>query len=181
MPPLGQLYFEWLYSQVASVKNQNISRTYDRLFEIFFTKEFIWSHPRDANFAQYGIDLRADFLREMPFSADDDPGFMHEACSVFELLIALAKKLAFDDIEERDLAYWFWEMIENLGLKAFNDAKFRSGRDEAYIHGVLDKVLNREYDSKGNGGLFPLRQARKNQRKEDLLYQAEAYLAESVQ
>jgi hypothetical protein len=179
-PPLGQLYFEWLYSQVASVENKNLSRTYDKLFGIFFSKEFIWSHPRDANFAQYGIELRREFLREMPPSiARQDPGFINEPCDVLELFIALARKLSFDDLDEREPSYWYWEMVSNLGLKDFNDAKLRS-KDEAYIHGVLDTFMNREYGSNGEGGLFPLRSNRKNQRREELLYQAEAYLAERV-
>jgi hypothetical protein len=195
MPPLDQLYFAWQYGQVASVENRNLTRTYWNLLRILSTKEFVWSHPRDANFAQYGVELRRLFVQETNPELRRDPGFMDEPCDMLELMIVLATKLSHDDLEERSREYWFWDMIDNLGLNDFNDARLPDAdrarnftgknrqlydQDFGYIHGVLDRVLNREYNSKGEGGLFPLRSTKKNQRREELLYQLENYLSERV-
>lgn len=178
MPPIDHQYLEWLYSRVASVENINLTRQYTKLFGIFFTEEFIWIHPRDANFAQYGIELREVFVEQTGISLRGNSGFLRdEPCSVLELFIALANKLSDDDPEEREPAYWFWEMMENLGFRNLNDAKIKP-EDEPLIRTILQYVMERRYNRKGEGGLFPLQRTRKDQTKVELLYQLEAYLAE---
>lgn len=85
-PPLDELYFTWLYSQVGSVKDRNPSRSYWKILRKLFTKEFVWIVPNDDNRAEDGRDLRLEFLEEHDIQ-DVDPNWMRLGCSMLELLI----------------------------------------------------------------------------------------------
>lgn len=172
--PLDEAYFTWLYSQVGSVDNLNRTKTYWRLLRIFYAKEFTWSNKmeKDANRAQDGKDLRRDFLRDTNTSANE-PGWMDMPCSFLELLLSLAWKLEFQSGETS--AFWFWDMVNNLGLTECTDARTF---DEGDIDYTLNIVMDRRYNADGSGGLFPLQHSDKDQRYVELWYQAEAYLLE---
>jgi hypothetical protein len=181
VPPLNDLYFAWLYKQVASVESRNLARTYWKLLRILFTKEYIWSHPRDENRALEGINLRREFVGETNSSTSRDPGFFDEPCDMLELLVVLVRKLAYDDLDERPEEYWFHELLNNLGLSEFTDA--RLGDENVHdIQNVLDIAVNQRYPARGKRNtveLFPLsRGSRLNSQETELLIKAEAYLAE---
>lgn len=172
--PLDELYFEWLYAQVCSVKLKNPARTYWSLFKVLFEYEFYWIIPNDDNRCEDGKDLRYDFLRELGKDpADVDPHWLDEGCSMLELLIGLAKRLVFETNAE--LAEWFWELVENLDLRKYNDSVYIPRQR---IEGVLDRVIYRTYRRNGHGGLFPLTRTRYDQREVELWYQLNAYLLE---
>lgn len=175
--PLDETYFVWLYSQVGSVKNRNRSKTYWKLLRQLYIKEFTWDEIRmdkDGNRAQDGKDLRKEFLRETNTVVDQD-GWLEMGCSFLELLIALSWKLAFEgDGELRD---WFWDLIQNLGLLECTDA---DPPDESIVNHILNKVMNRDYSPNGAGGLFPLKNAKEDQRDVEIRHQANAYLLERL-
>lgn len=173
--PLEEAYFVWLYGQVGSVTNRNRSKTYWKLLRLLHQKEFTWSRRKfenDGNRAQYGKDLRLDFLRETAIR-DDEPGWLEMGCSMLELLVALAIKLAFEG--DGEPSQWFWDMMGNLGLTECTDAH---PPDETIVNHILDKVINRDYAPNGAGGLFPLLKPKQDQRDVELWYQANAYLLE---
>lgn len=172
--PLDELYFEWLYSQVSSIKLKNPARTYWKLFRILFTHEFVWLVPNDDNRCEDGKDLRYDFLRDRDMDPDDvSPDWIHEGCSFLELLIGLSKRLAFQMNSE--VGEWFWELLENLHLQQYNDGVHIPRRE---IEDTLDRVIFRTYRRNGHGGLFPLRRPRADQREVELWYQLNAYILE---
>lgn len=172
---LDELYFEWLYSQISSVKLKNPSRTYWKLLKILFTKEFVWIVPNDDNRIQDGKDLRIEFLSDKVIS--NDPEYLKDwiemGCSTLELLLALAKRLAFETNGEP--AEWFWELIENLKLREYNDS---CDIPQIKIETKLDRVIWRTYRSDGSGGLFPLKEPERDQRDVELWYQLSAYVLE---
>lgn len=172
--PLDEAYFVWLYSQVSSVKNRNRSKTYWNLLRLLYKKEFTWLIEKDANRAQDGKDLRREFLRQTEYVVDEE-GWMGMGCSFLELLVALSWALAFEG--EGEAAYWFWDMIRNLGLCECTDA---DPPDEAIVDHIVNKVINRDYAPNGAGGLFPLQGAEQDQREVELWYQANAYLLERL-
>lgn len=94
---------------------------------------------------------------------------------MFELLIILSRQLAFEMDEEAEP--WFWHLIETLDLEQFHDHNYD---DEAHevIASTLERVIWRTYSRNGEGGLFPLRSSRRDQRKIELWYQLNAYLLE---
>lgn len=172
-PPLDELYFTWLYSKVGSVEEANPSRTYWALCRKLFTKEFIWFVANDDNRAEDGRDLRDEFLNEEGIvSVTID--WMRLGCSMFEFLIALSRRLDFE--AEQSIEYWFWFLMDQLGLKQYCD---RVQLPEEHVDEILDRVIWRTYEPDGQGGLFPLREPHKDQRQVEIWYQLSAFLLEN--
>lgn len=171
---LDELYFEWLYGQVCSVRLKNPARTYWHLFNILFRKEFFWLIPNDDNRVQDGKDLRYECLREKGIDPEDiDQDWLHLGCSMLEMFVAISRMAAFETGAEP--SEWFWEILENLDLSQYND-KEHIPRER--VEDILDRVIFRTYSRNGSGGLFPLKRARENQRDVELWYQLCAYILE---
>jgi hypothetical protein len=169
---LDEQYFNWLYSQVCSVRVKNPSRTHKNLLHILYTKEFAWFVPNDDNRVEDGKELRYDFLEQEQIKAKD-LYWLGLPCSMLELLIGLSRRLTFEtDISVKE---WFWEFLENLDLHELHDRTTISRHNVEY---VLDRVIWRTYARDGVGGLFPLVNAEKDQRKVELWYQLNAYILE---
>jgi hypothetical protein len=171
---LDELYFDWLYSQVCSVKVKSPSKTYTRLFHILYTKEFIWLVPNDDNRAEDGKDLRYIFLYEEGIPDNRrDSHWLALPCSMLEFLIGLAKRMEFEtDMDCRD---WFWHLLDNIGLAHLND---RADVDPDEVEDTLDRVIWRTYDYDGSGGLFPLKNPERNQCETEIWYQLSDYILE---
>ena len=172
--PIDELYFTWLYNQVADSRASSPSRTYWRLLRILYTKEFVWFVPNDDNRIEDGKDLRTEFVEEQRLE-NVDHGWMHLGCSFLELLIALSRRLAFE--AEGEPADWFWHMLENIGLHIYNDREATPFQD---IDEILDQVIWRTYRHNGVGGLFPLDGPCQDQRDVELWYQLSAYVLERI-
>lgn len=174
--PLDEKYFKWLYRQVAPVRLNDPKQSYWKLFRILHTKEFIWLIPNDDNRMEDGRDLRYEFMTKKNVEADED--WLDLGCSFLEMLLALCHRLSFEaGGSTRD---WFWQLMENLNLHAFNDNHFQLSQQEVYVHSVVDTVIWRSYRKTGRGGLFPLSSVRRHedQREVELWYQLSSYLLE---
>jgi hypothetical protein len=170
--PLDELYFRWLYSQVGNPKLKNPSRTYWALLRQLYTKEFIWLIPNDDNRLEDGLDLRYEFVEKEGLH-DVDQHWMGMGCSMLEMLIALSRRLSFED--DGPAEDWFWQLLENIGLRYCNDKSDFLPQD---VDDILDEVIWRTYNPDGSGGLFPLMNANEDQREVELWYQLSAYLLE---
>lgn len=170
---LDEEYLVWLYSQVGAVKLRNRSKSYWSLTRQLFKTEFVWIVPNDDNRVEDGRDLRYEFLDACGLEADHE--WLHMGCSMLELLIALSRRLAFET--EGQPRVWFWHLIETIGLKEFNDREF-DAKSEKKIEEALNRVIFRQYEPDGRGGLFPLRNPSHDQREVELWYQLSAYLLE---
>lgn len=170
---LDELYFTWLYGQVASVKLKNPKRTYWKIFRILFKKEFVWIVPNDDNRIEDGKELRYEFLEKEGIDVEDvDPDWLQMGCSMLELFIGLARRLSFET--NAPTYEWFWEIMENLDI-VYNDTIHIP---RAQVEEKLDRVIWRTYRSNGRGGLFPLQRPRNDQRDVELWYQLNAYILE---
>lgn len=139
-----------------------------------FQKEFTWFVHNDDNRVVQGKELREDFLEET--GAECSQEWLEQGCSMLEMLIALSRRCAF---EADDTAVeWFWIMIDNVGLRPYVDEEF-SDVYNIDVDVILERVINRTYDYNGHGGLFPLRNADRDQRKVELWYQMASYLMEN--
>ena len=169
-------YLTWLYSQIGSVKLKNPSRTHWSLAKQLYTKEFLWFIPNDDNRAADGKDLRYEFL-DFAGIEELDPNWMGLPCSMLEMMIALTRHLSFQ--AEGEPHDWFWQLIENLDIPPCDDRLYNSDiHDE--IDSILDRVIWRTYDYNGDGGLFPMQSAEKDQRKIEIWYQLSAYLMPDI-
>jgi hypothetical protein len=176
--PLDESYLKWLYEQIGISKLKNPSRTHWSLARQLFRKEFIWIVPNDDNRVEDGRELRHEFL-EVTNTKNPGSEWMGLGCSMLEMLIALSRRLAF--LAEGESRDWFWELIENMGIgMARSNDKQYDTHLQAEIDEILDKVIWRTYYKDGTGGLFPLVNPEKDQRKLEIWYQMGSYLAPDV-
>lgn len=170
---LDQRYFNWLYSQIAPVRKKRSERTHLYLMEQLHETQFVAIVPHDENRIADAGDLKQEFLDEQ--QERGDRRWMRSPCSMFELLIILARQLAFEMDEEAEP--WFWHLVETLEIEQFHDRNYDDEAREV-IANTLDRVIWRTYSRNGHGGLFPLRSSRRDQRKIELWYQLNAFLLE---
>lgn len=143
------------------------AKEYKNLLHTLESMEFLYTILNDENRAGDGLALRTLFLYA--------PDAKSKPCSVLEMLIALAIRLAYEVNDGQNESLYFWLLIENLGLisqtdEAFNESKIR-------IH--VTRFLGRTYHPNGSGGgLFPLKNPRGDLRKIEIWYQMQAYIAE---
>lgn len=167
--PLEHAYFNWLYAKVCDVRSTSKSKQFEILLQELHRTEFTWIVTGDDNRAEDGRDLREEFYEMSTVDADED--WFNEGCSVLEMLIALARRAAFETGESTEK--WFWLMLENLGLSKLSDNK-KPNRDA--IKNTLEIFVWRMYDELGHGGIFPLRETEYDQRYVELWYQLSEYL-----
>ena len=170
--PLDERYFTWLYGKVADAETKDPSLSWWRLLRQFYTTEFVWIHHDDENRLEDGKELRNDFIRETG-AIGVDPEWASMGCSVLELMIGLAKHLAF--LGDGELPFWFWHLMDNLGVRRYTDDR---RYPESHVTDVIDRVIQRKYDVNGEGGFFPLRDPHGNQRGSSLWQQLNDYVVE---
>lgn len=167
-------YFEWLYGLVASVRNRNPERGYWNLLRMMHSTEFTWSVPNDDNRWADGVDLRHEWILTKEIQ-DPDQDWLELGCSVLEMLISLARRVAFES--SGTSREWFWKLVQNLELKRYTDDIYEISIEEEVAE-TLDRLVHRTYDYSGQGGLFPLRRPERDQRRIEIWYQMSDYLLE---
>jgi hypothetical protein len=174
--PIDDRYFEWLYGQVAAVRNRNPARSYWALCRQLYAREFVWFVPNDDNRVEDGKELRIEFMNEQD-PGPADPAWMELGCSMLEMLIGLARRAAFQDGD--NTIEWFWRFVDNIGLTDYTDEVMERDRGtQIDVEVALEQVIFRTYAPNGVGGLFPLQHAREDQRGVELIYQLYAYINE---
>ncbi|MFQ9446428.1 MAG: hypothetical protein ACLR4A_02775 [Christensenellales bacterium] len=167
-----EAYVRWLRRFIE--RETPAGRTYDRLFDILMNREFIGIVPHDENLEEHGLELRGMYFGVR--WADLGP------CSVLEMLVALSQRITdimVDDEPNFTDGYFFWRMLDNLGLIQFDDEAFEDWRTEDLVEDILNVLLERLYEYNGRGGLFPLKRPREDQRRVEIWYQAQAWLMET--
>lgn len=176
--PLDDAYLTWLYSQVSSVQNTNPATNHWQLFRALYVTAFAGYVPNDDNRSADGKDLRFEFLQQTGYPLHDPYGSWFDLdCSILEMVLGLAKRVAFEDEKQGSYVEWFWRMIHNLELDSYTDDIFEISIQET-IEEVLARLNRRTYSANGSGGLFPLRNTKVDQRTVELWTQMSAYLLE---
>jgi hypothetical protein len=170
--PFENLYFNWLCAKVIYNMNPTPSLTYWNLLRTLHNTEFVWLLSGDDNRAADGLELRRDFIFEA--EAPDHPDWRkHPGCSMLEMLIAFSRRA--EHMTGEKAQEWFWEMIDNLGLKEVNDGHEATPED---IGEILDEFIWRTYEPNGQGGLFPLINPKRDQTEVEIWYQFAEYLVD---
>lgn len=187
MPEEGDMrnneYFHFLCDLVWEedpniLESQRTEKIENILLHELFKMEFVPLIPNDDNRCADGQDIREDYL--------DNGGGQHGLplcyCTVLEMLIALSFRLEFETSQskwEKSPCKWFWILIDNLGLN-FNENKDLTKQEYLdKIHHSVTLFVNRGYKSNGEGGLFPLKNPKKDQKKVEIWYQMSAYILEN--
>lgn len=162
-------YFRWLCDKVDC-------RSYDRYEEVLehlYRTDFYSLVPFDDNRSYDGLYLRVEYEEENGHiprrNIEDRP------CSVLEMLIALAGRMSFilfnpSKNDDEELASYFWLLIHNLKLLPGSKRKNKE---------TINAFLERRYERSGEGGLFPLKYPKRDQRKVELWYQMHSYIREN--
>ena len=178
---LNNQYFEWMYELVLNERYFN-RRSYRKLMSYLNDISFRVMIPMDENRSVDGIDLRYRFGYEKHYSnpvianlLDDHP------CTVLEMMIALSMRCEDDIMDNPDagnrLGTWFWDMLLNLGLEEMDDNYF----DVDYVRMVINRMLDRNYKPNGEGGLFTIKNTRRDLRSVEIWYQACWYFDEILE
>lgn len=175
---LDEVYLTWLYSQVGSVQNTNPANNHWELLKVLYGTAFAGYVPNDDNRSADGKDLRIEFLQTTGYPLYDPYGSWFDLdCSVLEMLLALARRAAFEDEAQGSSIEWFWRMIHNLELDGYTDDIFEISIQET-VKEVLARLNGRTYSRNGVGGIFPLQSTNIDQRTVELWTQMSAYLLE---
>lgn len=163
-------YFRWL---VDLLQDDYLRDNYQKLMWKLFTTEFTWIVDYDSNRAKDGLYLRYLFSRVI-----DEDFDMEIGCTLLEMMIALARRCDDDIMYDAELGdrtgYWFWVMLENLGLDLNDDY----GYNERSVDRIIDILLKRKYRRNGHGSLFPCDENETDFRKMDIWWQLNSYLNE---
>ena len=178
-------YYHWLCEQVGF---DVTVKSYWHLAETIYNKTFYSFVPNDENRGLDGIRLRDMYAEETYYkminrvvisnlyAALDGP------CNMLEMLVGLAKRvdgIMADIGNENRTSKWFWEILENIELDKYTDEEFFKIKGLENVNRILDTVLERSYSINGMGGLFPLKNTKKNQRQIEIWYQMCDYLLEN--
>lgn len=161
-------YYAWLLDQINVLhgKYENYLLLMQYLFSIAYVPVLI----RDEDRVQGGVNLRKQYaFLESIYEDDIDQG----ACTVLEMLIALAQNMSFDT--DDTTSRWFWEMMTNLGLDKYDDANYESKEVKA----IVDRWLTRTYEPDGQGSIFPLKKYSGDVRYMEIWAQKDTYLVEN--
>ena len=162
-------YFQWLLKEIDYENVKKQSGDYLYLLQSLFEREFYWDVPHDDNRAADGVKLRLE------------AGFVCDfgKCNMLEMMVAFARRIDKEILPDFDHgdnpARWFWMMIDNCGACKYDNRHW----DAEAVKYILSLVLYRGYGRDGNGGFFPLKNAKKDQRKVELWYQMQAYIIEN--
>lgn len=172
---LDDLYLEWLYQNfIGRVTNKNPGSSYWMLARQLYRKQYTWTIRNDRNRGEDGKQLRHEFINACDIQ-DVEVNWLSLPCSVLEMLIGLACRASFTaDGAPGD---WLWKFLRNLGIHSYNDRNYNVLVAEE-VDAVISRLLDRNYNENGVGGLFPLENANKDQTKVELWSQLQVYLLE---
>lgn len=155
-------------------------KSYTLLLQRLFRMEFYSLVPNDDNRGVDGTKIRDLFCdEEGPQGLSLCPD---GPCSILEMLIGLSIRLEFETAQskyEKTPEEWFWILIDNLDLTLFENSTFFHGAEFDDVSDIINRFLERQYNYAGEGGLFPLRRPKNDQRKIEIWYQMSAYMLEN--
>ena len=170
-------YYIWLHDRVCKNRYDK-TITYNKLLTRLHDTEFIYLIPKDRNRAEAGRDLRYRFALEQGYEDRIDYilDILDGPCSMLEMLIALAiyceEEIMDDPLIGDRTGQWFWGMINTLGLGSMIDSRY----NRQYVDDTVKRLLNREYEPDGKGGLFHIRDCDRDLRTVEIAYQLYWYL-----
>lgn len=169
-------YFDWMYRLVCNEKYYR-RLSYRKLLKYLDSVEFIYTIGMDSNRAEDGIDLRYRFGYEQKHADPIITAYLDDrACSVLEMMVALAKRCEENIMDDPDLGdrtgIWFWIMVGNLGLRDMDDSCY----NQSLVTTIILRFLNREYTRNGRGGLFFINNCTRDLRNTEIWNQMCWYL-----
>ena len=174
-------YFRWLSDLIGGHGQHGY------VLRDLFWASFRATVPHDENRVEDGLAFRQEFLNDDTTSNTRLPEPVKGSCSIMELMMGLSRRMdhqLYDpDWPERYRPY-FWDMLKNIGLWDITDGYYLDYPRESIdiVKTSIARINDRTYDSDGsNGGLFPLKIWKGDQREVELWYQMMNYLMEKYE
>lgn len=191
-------YFNYLLSMVTDSEH-DAAKEYTKLCTLLFNTPYVVLDPMDNNRVSDAQDLREDWLdvskvKNEQLRIEYARDLNEHPVSVFEVLIALVYRLnryIYADPDKPEIPMiLFWRFIDNLVEYGSFGTKYTKAsqvlKDDIWcdfasntMTSCLNRVNTRTYHPDGTGGLFPLKNPKINQRKEELWTCCMAYLNEN--
>lgn len=171
-----KLYFHWLTSMTCG---DSEIQEYSLLLMELFDIPFVSKMDMDNNMVENSKNLRENFLYENFAGAKlyNIYGGMDFECNILELLTYISLEIENTIMSNNQFgdrtSTWFWLMLDNLGLKKYDNLHFDQGK----VDEILEKFVNKEYKKSGKGGLFYLNDHNFDARDLDIWRQAMIFLA----
>lgn len=170
-------YFEWLFDTVCGTRFAS-DISFRKLITHLHNTEFRYLIKGDENRAREGANLRHRFaLLKLPNIPEHEIlDILTGPCSVLEMMVALAiycEEHVMDNPQYGDrTGQWFWNMVVTLGLGDQMDNRY----DKRLVTETLERFMNRKYSPNGQGGLFMIRNCKRDLRKVGIFHQMCWYL-----
>lgn len=185
---MDEMYFSWLLDEVhENTDDYEIKGpTFYRLLYKLYCTPFEFVLRNDENRYEDGRALRTIYARifaqKRGRSTSVYPGDIMTPVNVLEVLVALAYRMDYNisDRYVEEVREYFWLMMENLDLVCYDDANYTSNNGSFEIAKNLSTWMNRTYARNGRGGLFPLENPEKDQRKVEIWYQMHEYFKDET-
>lgn len=157
-------YFDWLIGRIGGPEKDGV--TYEKLLWQLYKTPFTYILEMDKNRTDDGLALRTQYGYDIP---DAPP-----KCSVLEMMIGVAIRCedVMYDNGRFSAGFWFWRMIENLELGFMDDANY----EPYYVEHVTNRLISRDYEPDGRGGLFYISEPPDDMRNVQIWYQMNWYL-----
>lgn len=172
-----ETYFDWMCD--TTFDGRYDKHAYVKLYRKLYDTDFMFFIPMDKNRARDGENLRYIFGVDHKIDNHDiEETLDARPCSVLEMMVALAVRCEESIMRDSDIGdrtgYWFWNMIDSLGLTWASDNNF----NETKVNYIITRFLHRKYTRRGAGGLFTINNSKEDLREVQIWYQMCWYLDE---
>lgn len=171
-------YINWLANKVTVY----VGSDYSILIRCLWDIPFVWQLPDDQNRSADGNMLRAVYIQSHNVQHRDVVFPFEDGCTFLEFLIGLSMRIndiMYEPNEDKTHEY-FWMMLGNMGLDHCTDGTYGKSWDDFLVNEVTGRIMSRNYDFNGIGGLFPLQNPVEDQKKVPIWYQMNAFLTENM-
>ena len=180
-------YFNYLLSTISD-HDHDAEKEYTKLCTLLFNTPYVVLNPMDANRVSDVTVLRDSWLNSIRIKDEQlrleyAKDIEATGTSILEVLIALVLKINNQVLADPDRpelpANLFWNLIDNIVAYGSFGSKYTKASevltDDIWCDfasdtmiACLNRINTRTYHPDGVGGLFPLRNPKINQRKEEL-------------
>ena len=177
-PVIKESYLNWLCA-IGGSEHNTFNGRYNILFKTLHEIPFTIILERDNNRLSDAFRLREMFKDSTCYAVYDCIDNM--PVSFLEILISLALHMEFNMSSSEDInetCKWTWVLLTNLNLEWFDDTRWDDS-SEIEVHYICQRVMDRTYESNGEGGIFPLKACKDDQRTVELWYQLNYFLNEN--
>lgn len=148
-------YFQWLISLIPNGDEYSILLYTLHSIDYYYDARI----PIDGARGDDGLSLREMYLETFNDGGNSYDILTRRPCTVLEWLLGMAirceRDIMFNENEGDRTGYWFWSMLDNMGISNLNNAIWNDHYTSQVME-IVDFVLNRMFDFDGAGGPFPL-------------------------